>query len=223
MAYTKLDDQFHSHPKLQLARKDANAVAGIYARALSYCGAGLTDGFVDGFWVGSIATAKLLATVTLVELWEQVARGEMRTVTGRKDSGRRKRDDVTVVMPASGFFIPDYLHYNASREEIERNRSTYESADDAHLSAQTQTRSQTQSLKETSAVRTRATDPIDRLMEVLTDADGGTRSVLLSLALERRLSEGDFEYARECAEGPGVKSPTRVAVAALKRRGKDAA
>lgn len=231
MAYSKLDDQFHSHAKLHRAKGQANAVAGVYARSLSYCGSGLTDGFVDGYWARSIASPKLLAQVTFVELWTPVQKGDQHTVTERKDSGRRKRPDVTVTMPSDGYFITDYLHFNASRAELREHRNsgtsarageianarTGESANGAAMRSPTSPGPREDLLQTLQAVSPRA-GPIDRLLEVLPDSDEGTKSVLSKMALELHLAEGDFEYAREAAQGPGVRSPTRVAVKALQKR-----
>lgn len=60
--------------------------------------------------------------------------------------------------------------------------------------------------------------PIERLLEVLHDKDPGTKHTITTLGLHHHLAEGDYEYARDCAQGPGVESPTKVAVAALKER-----
>ena len=58
---------------------------------------------------------------------------------------------------------------------------------------------------------------VEKLLASLTDKDARTEGVVRSLANKRRLPEGALIYARECATGPGVLSPTRVAVAELKK------
>lgn len=63
------------------------------------------------------------------------------------------------------------------------------------------------------------TRAIDRLLKSLTDADAQTAYTIQKLARRHRLAEGDFEWARECANGPGVESPSAVAVAELRKRG----
>lgn len=95
-----LDDEFHSHPKVIAAGLDG---AGLYARALSYCGAYLTDGFVPGEWVEVITNRRkgIVKTLTEVGLWKPVK---------------------------GGFQIPDYLEHNDSKAEVlkyraERSRS----------------------------------------------------------------------------------------------------
>lgn len=59
---------------------------------------------------------------------------------------------------------------------------------------------------------------LERLLAVLTDRDDNTKTTLSRIIAGNRSSVGDIEYARECAMGPGVVSPCRVAVAELKKR-----
>lgn len=116
MSWGKLSDQFHSHPKVIAG---GNEVAGVYARAISYCADYSTDGFVSGEWAKQIAKPRVLDRVTATGLWITVEAGENRTVSERKDSGNRTLPDVFLKILYNGFFIPDYLHYNPSRVEVE--------------------------------------------------------------------------------------------------------
>lgn len=59
---------------------------------------------------------------------------------------------------------------------------------------------------------------IVRLLSSLHDSDSGTELVVRTIVVDGNLSQGDIEFARECALGPGVESRTRVAVDALKKR-----
>lgn len=95
MPWAALDDEFHSHPKILQV---GNAGAGLFARALSYCAAHLTDGFVpDGF--------VRQATEGKVALARKVEEGHLwRRVEG-------------------GYEIPDYLQFNPSREQVAAKRS----------------------------------------------------------------------------------------------------
>lgn len=61
--------------------------------------------------------------------------------------------------------------------------------------------------------------PLDRLLTALTDKDALTERTVRSLIRRYRLAEGDLIWAWECSRGPGVLSPSRVAVAELKKRG----
>ena len=60
---------------------------------------------------------------------------------------------------------------------------------------------------------------LHKLLQALTDADPGTAVTIRGIAKRHRLAEGDFMWALECAEGPGVNSPSAVAVAELRKRG----
>lgn len=120
MPFALLDDQFHSNPKVIGAGLDG---AGVYARALSYCSDKLTDGYVPQAWVGEIARKPIRNKVTTADLWIEVQGGE--TFQYQADGGR-----YTVVIPGPGYFIPDFLEYNptresalAKREELSRKRS----------------------------------------------------------------------------------------------------
>lgn len=57
-----------------------------------------------------------------------------------------------------------------------------------------------------------------KLLKGLTDKDEDTQDVIEALCRKLKLQAGDLMYALECAQGPGVESPTRVAVATLKKR-----
>lgn len=61
------------------------------------------------------------------------------------------------------------------------------------------------------------------LVRNLKDRDGGTEGVVRGLVREHRLAEGHVRIALEAATGRGVKSPTRVAIAELKKQSRRAA
>lgn len=119
MSWGKLDDQFHSHPKVLAA---GNEAVGVYARSLSYCAAYHTDGFVSRRQAASFAITKVLTRLTLASLWDAVEPGETRTVTNRRDSGNRPLPDVTVTFDQYGYFIPDFLHHHSTKQEAESAR-----------------------------------------------------------------------------------------------------
>lgn len=60
---------------------------------------------------------------------------------------------------------------------------------------------------------------LGKLLNALTDSDEGTEKTVRARAKKYKCTEGDVAWARECATGPGVQSPTRVAMAELKKRG----
>lgn len=97
MAWAKFDDHFHSNPKIVQA---GNAVAGLYARCITYCADYLTDGLVPGgipwgFLSQLHDPSDLVSLVTKAGLWEEVE---------------------------GGYLIPDYLEFNPSKEEVLENR-----------------------------------------------------------------------------------------------------
>ena len=98
MTWAKLSDNFHSHPKtLQMSWEEI----GVYAVALSYAAANLTDGFLPDEWVRRTLgrrTRKLTDGLLSARAWE-------------RDSKR------------GGYLIVDFLDYNPSREEISEMRA----------------------------------------------------------------------------------------------------
>lgn len=100
MTWTRIDDQFHAHPKINAAWRCPRAI-GLHVMALSYCGAYLTDGLVDcGFIDQKIPLGRERKKVTdaliAAGLWEPT------------DGGYR---------------IKSFLDFNPSREEVEARRA----------------------------------------------------------------------------------------------------
>ena len=96
MPWVKLDDQFHSNPKVVAA--GAEAVA-LYTVALSWCGAYLTDGFIPAGQVRRLALSDHYEEATrrlvAVGLWHEVD---------------------------GGYEIHDYLEYNPTAEEVKESK-----------------------------------------------------------------------------------------------------
>lgn len=108
MSYVSLEDDFHSNPKVLAAGLDG---AGLYARALSYCGAHLTDGYLPRAWIMGATEGrrgpinKCLAAGLITELGEDytirdylehnpsreqvIARREERSEAGKKGAAKR--------------------------------------------------------------------------------------------------------------------------------------
>lgn len=120
MAWAKVDDGFYLHPKITVA---GNAAVGAWVRALSYCAAHFTGGYVTQTVADIVANPDEQDALTDSGLWKQAKAGDSITVTGRKDSGRRALTDATVKANSPGFFIVDFLHYHPTREEAEALRS----------------------------------------------------------------------------------------------------
>ena len=94
MAWFKVDDTLHSHPKV---RRAGAAAVGVWAAAGSYCMAYKTDGKVPAWWLDSWGKTGLTAARKLVEvgLWE--------------------------VTP-EGYLFHDWADYQPTSDEIERDR-----------------------------------------------------------------------------------------------------
>ena len=100
MAWAKLDDRFHSHPKALQAWEREPAAVGLYALALSWVAAHETDGRVPSEWINRQVPVQLdrdRLTETLTEAGLLEPNGE-------------------------GWLIHDYLDYNPSREQAQAKR-----------------------------------------------------------------------------------------------------
>lgn len=96
MSWFKLDDGFHSHPKILAA---GNPAVGLFCRCGSYVSQHLTDGFIPDAVAALYGTQEEIAQLLAVELWKPT-RG--------------------------GYLMPDYLDYNPSKERVlaERRANT---------------------------------------------------------------------------------------------------
>jgi len=88
----RLDDSFHSHPKVIAA---GNAAIGLYVRCGSYAAEHLTDGFIRQDVALLYGSAELAETLVRAKLWRRV-RG--------------------------GWQMPDYLDYNPSAGQVKQDR-----------------------------------------------------------------------------------------------------
>jgi hypothetical protein len=92
MAWAKLDDGFHAHPKVQ---RVGLAAVGLHVITISHCSRYLTDGLVGPELVRQVAqrqAAKLTRDLVAAGLWE-------------RDGGE-------------GWTVHDYLDYNPSRAHV---------------------------------------------------------------------------------------------------------
>ena len=88
MPWFRLDDSFHSHPKVIAA---GNEAIGLYVRCGAYAAQHLTDGFIPEHVALLYGSATLADTLVQTKLWRR-ARG--------------------------GWRMPDYLDFNPSREQV---------------------------------------------------------------------------------------------------------
>jgi len=94
MGWARLDDQFHSHPKVVRVGFEAT---GVFTVLLSYCGAYETDGRIPALWVG----ARCL---------------------GHEEALRRLLDAGLVARDGEDYVVPGWLDYNPPRDELEAKR-----------------------------------------------------------------------------------------------------
>lgn len=92
MPWFKLDDAFHSHPKVLEA---GNEAVGLYVRCGSYASQHLTDGYIPEAVALLFGSAELADTLVEAKLWTR-AKG--------------------------GWRMHDFLEYNPSREEVIHKR-----------------------------------------------------------------------------------------------------
>jgi hypothetical protein len=88
----RLDDSFHSHPKVIAA---GNEAIGLYVRCGTYAAQHLTDGFIRQDVALLYGSDELIDTLVKTTLWRRV-RG--------------------------GWLMPDYLDYNPSAEQVKQDR-----------------------------------------------------------------------------------------------------
>lgn len=92
MTWAKLDDRFHSHPKLERA---GLAATGLYAKSLSYAACYETDGHVPDEWVAKQGPKRHAERLLSLGLWEQVK---------------------------GGYQVADFLDFNPSRADLQARR-----------------------------------------------------------------------------------------------------
>lgn len=93
MPWFRLDDSFHSHPKVIAA---GNEAVGLYVRCGTYCAQHLTDGFIPEQVALLYGSPELVETLVRTKLWRRV-RG--------------------------GWRMPDYLAYNPSARTVDNERA----------------------------------------------------------------------------------------------------
>ncbi|MCX5445981.1 mucin-2 [Streptomyces nigrescens] len=101
--WSKLDDGFHSHPKI---RRAGNAAAGLLARLISYAGQHLTDGAILGAVARDYGTAPQLRKLVALGLLHEHGHACPRCA-----------------QPGAGdYVVHDFLVSNPSREQVHAGR-----------------------------------------------------------------------------------------------------
>ena len=93
MSWFRLDDKFHSNPKIIAA---GNAPVGLYARGGCYCADHNTDGFIPLAVAQLYGKPREIAVLLEIGLWAHADKG---------------------------YVMPDYLDFNPSAQEVEERRS----------------------------------------------------------------------------------------------------
>lgn len=101
MTWAKLDDSFHSHPKVRAAWYRCPASIGLHVMGITFAADHETDGIVPGWFVaGAFHKPRDLeaavSTLTDLEMWE------------------KRADD---------FVIHDFLEYHPSKAALKRKRA----------------------------------------------------------------------------------------------------
>lgn len=102
MAWVRLDDQMHAHPKINRAFADAPASLGLHTLAMTYSAAYNLDGFVDDVFVASKLTGR---------------KTREKAVQALVNAGLWHRDD-----DRGGYEIHDWAAYNGDADAREAAR-----------------------------------------------------------------------------------------------------
>lgn len=120
MSWARLEDDFHSHPKVEAA---GNSAVGLFVRAICYCAHYHTGGFVPASKAREFGSRADIQNLIDADLWAPVRKGDVFEVTLRRDTGGRPLPDATVVMPRDGYFIDEFLHFHPTKEEARERRA----------------------------------------------------------------------------------------------------
>jgi hypothetical protein len=109
MPWGKVDDTFYDHPKLDELGRDKLPAIGLHWLIVSWCNRFLTDGVVPEERVKRLGgTPRLAAALVTARMWHH---------------GPDHCDSPKCAPRAeSGYRVHDYLGFNKSREEVERER-----------------------------------------------------------------------------------------------------
>lgn len=100
MAWARLDDKYHGHPKITRIFDTNPGALGLYSLLLSYCASYETNGYVEPWQMVRLSPKE-------VEREQQIA--DLLKLGALLEHG-------------DGYVVADYLDYNPSREQIANKR-----------------------------------------------------------------------------------------------------
>lgn len=183
MAWVRLDDKFHSNPKVLDAGLDGS---GLYARALAYCGDHLTDGFVPMSWAKQTAPKRVCDKVSAAGLWTPTEDGRGYRIPDYLEIGNPSRDQVE-----------ERRKHDRFRKESGRNRGgiAQDSKPPSPVPSPDQKTTGSSVFSDIDIERRRE---LERIYVLIRDADDGTAGVLMAHA--RKLPFGAIAKVRESVE-----------------------
>jgi hypothetical protein len=103
MAWAKLDDRFHSNPKIARVWHTCPSAIGLYVMSITHCSQHETDGRIDEYFIVGLVPDQMARKVIIEALL---------------DAG------LWITIEAGAYQIPDYLDFNPSHAEQEKRRKT---------------------------------------------------------------------------------------------------
>jgi hypothetical protein len=242
VTYVALDDSFAEDDR---AFGLTDKAFRLHVSAVCACSRNLTDGLISASRLATLrgqtqASQRHVNELVTQGLWRAVAAGEMFTVEGKEGA-------VELAATGDGYYVCGYLELNRTRAQVEaliearreagRRGGVAKALASASASATAfalanglaKTYPDTDSEATENPVSREAAGDVAagvgfaqaKLLAALTDRDDGTPGVVAGIVARGRLTEGGIYYALEEATRPGVRSRTKSAVAALKRRAAD--
>ena len=135
MAWAKLDDRFHSNPKVARVWHTCPGAIGLYVMSITHCSQHETDGRIDEYFIVGLVpdnTARRVIVDALLDagLW--------------------------ITIEAGAYQIPDYLDFNPSHAEQEKRRKADRARQAKGRKSQAQTKDSVRKVSERSPSGVRA-------------------------------------------------------------------
>ena len=151
MAWAKLDDRFHSNPKISRVWHTCPNAVGLYVMSITHCSQHETDGKVDDYFVIALVPDKNLREAIIFALIDA---------------------DLWTIVEAGSFQIPDYLDFNPSHAEQEKRRGTEKRRKAKGRRTQAQSKDSVRDLSERTLCAPAETVRVDTLRAGSLPADG---------------------------------------------------